>query len=207
MALHAPLFQSLVEGFDETQRHVALDLGAASTELLGWLGRSRCRADIADLAFFGGVERLNAAEPGPELEEVAESLLPDLRPDDPIDLVFCWDLPNYLTLEALSALMRAIGQRARPRALVHALIFYAGRDMPEHPGRFVPTEDGELMDLSMPCEQIAAPRYSPRSWARACARSRSIVRACSATACRSSCSSSGRNGASIPRISCRRRVS
>ena len=161
VALHAPLFQSVVESFDETQRHVALDFGAASTELLAWLGRSRCRVEIADLAFFGGIERLNAAEPGPELTGAAESLLPDPRPDDPIDLVFCWDLPNYLSLDALAALMRAIGDRARPGALVHALIFYAGREMPERPGRFVPTEAGELMDLSAPSESIAAPRYSP----------------------------------------------
>ena len=161
VALHAPLFQGLVESFDETQRHVALDLGAASTELLAWLGRSRCRVEIADLAYFGGIERLNAAEPGPELAEVAESVLPGLRLDDPIDLVFCWDLPNYLSLDALSTLMCAIERRARPGAIVHALIFYAGRDMPERPGRFVPTEHGELLDLSEPGMPVEAPRYSP----------------------------------------------
>lgn len=161
MALHAPLFQTLVEGLDETQRHVALDLGTASTGMLGLLGRSRCRVDIVDLAYFGSIERLNAAEPGAALTGVAESLLPSPRPDDAIDLVFCWDLPNYLSLDALAALMRAIGQRARPYALVHALIFYAGRDMPAHPGRYVPTEAGELMDLSAPGTTVAAPRYSP----------------------------------------------
>ena len=160
-ALHAPLFQYLVAGLEATERHVVLDLGAASTDMLALLGRSRCRAEIADLAHFGGIETLNAAEPGRAIAEVAESLLPNPRPGDAIDLVFCWDLLNYLTLDALSALMEAIGQRARPGALAHALIFYADREMPERPGRFVPTESGELVDQSTPAARVAAPRYSP----------------------------------------------
>jgi hypothetical protein len=41
------------------------------------------------------------------------------------------------------------------------LVFYAGRDMPAHPGRYVPTESGELIDLSVPGTTVAAPRYSP----------------------------------------------
>jgi hypothetical protein len=159
--LHAPLFQDLVTNLDETERHVVLDLGAASTPMLALLGRSRCRVEIADLAHFGGTEYLNSAELGPALAQAADSLLPNRLSDDAIDLVFCWDLPNYLTLDALSALMDAIGGRARSGALAHALICYADRDMKEHPGRFVPTADGELMDHSPPGEAIAAPRYSP----------------------------------------------
>ena len=160
-ALHAPLFQNLMTRLDASERHVALDLGAASTEMLALLGRSRCCVEIADLAHFGGLDQLNTMEPGPALGEAAESLLPKRLSDEAIDLVFCWDLPNYLTLDALSALLDAIGRRARPGALAHALIFYAERDMKEHPGRFVPTADGELIDHSPPGAAIAAPRYSP----------------------------------------------
>jgi S-adenosylmethionine:diacylglycerol 3-amino-3-carboxypropyl transferase len=160
-ALHAPLFQDLVAGLDATRRHVILDLGAASTEMLALLGRSRCRVEVADLAHFGGIDRLNRAEPGPAITEAAESVLPDRLTDDAIDLVFCWDLPNYLTLDALSGLMGAIGRRARPGALAHALIFYADRDMNEQPGRFVPTANGGLIDRGAPGAALAAPRYSP----------------------------------------------
>ncbi|MGI9237166.1 MAG: hypothetical protein ACR2QZ_07200 [Woeseiaceae bacterium] len=160
-ALHAPLFQDLLAGLHETERHVVLDLGAASTAMLALLGRSRCRVEIADLAHFGGIDELRSAESGPALADAAESLLPNRLSGDAFDLVFCWDLPNYLTLDALSALMSAIAHRARPGAVAHALIFYAGRDMKEHPGRFIPTADGELIDRSVPGAAIAAPRYSP----------------------------------------------
>ena len=131
--------------------------------MLDLLSRSRCRVEIADLAHFGGIDLLNRAEPGPALAEAAESLLPKRLTDDAVDLVFCWDLPNYLKLDAMSALMGAIGRRARPGALAHALIFYADREMKEHPGRFVPTADGELNDRSAPGAAIAAPRYSPEA--------------------------------------------
>ena len=159
--LRAPLFHDLVAGLDATERRVVLDLGAASTAMLALLGRSRCRVEVMDLPHFGGIERLNATEPGPALVDAAESLFPNRLPIHSVDLVFCWDLPNYLTLSALSALMDAIGRCARPGAVAHALIFYAERDMKEHPGRFVPTADGELVDHSAASAAIAAPRYSP----------------------------------------------
>jgi hypothetical protein len=161
-AFHAPLFHDLVTGLDATERHVVLDLGAASTAMLALLGQSRCRVEIADLAHFGGLDRLNTIEPGPALPIAVNDMLPNLPPDDAFDLVFCWDLPNYLTLNALSALMNAIAQRARPGAVAHALIYYAEREMCEQPGRFIPTADGnELIDYSAARAAIAAPRYSP----------------------------------------------
>jgi hypothetical protein len=156
--LQAPLFRDLVARLDSTERHVVLDLGAASTTMLALLGRSRCRVEIVNLANFGGIDRLNATEPGPALVDAAGSLLPNRLPIEAVDLVFCWDLPNYLTLSALSALMDAIGRCARPGALAHALVCYAERDMNEHPGRFVPTADGELIDYSATGAAITAPQ-------------------------------------------------
>ena len=157
-------------GLDATERHVVLDLGAASTAMLALLGRSRCRVEIADLAHFGGIDHLNKTELGPALANAADSVLPKPLPGDAIDLVFCWDLPNYLTLNALSGLMNAIGNRARPGALAHALIYYAEHDMREHPGRLVPTADGELMDSNATRAVIAAPRYSPEDLGKSMGR-------------------------------------
>jgi hypothetical protein len=164
-ALHAPLFADLVAGLDETQRHVVLDLGAASTSMLALLGRARSRVEIADLAHFDGIEQLNNAEPGPALADAAESVLPGPLPEEAIDLVFCWDLPNYLALPSLAALMDAIGRRACYGALAHALIVYSETDMPECPGRYIPTPDGDLIDHCAPGTVIRAPRYSPEDLA------------------------------------------
>ena len=159
-AVRAPLFKDLVTGLEDTGRHVILDLGAASTAMLAILGRARCRVEIADFAHFGGIDMLNNAEPGPSLVAAAESWIREQPADDLIDLILCWDVPNYLTLDALSALMTAIGRRARPGAIAHALIFYSAREMRDHPGRFIPTADGDLMDCETQGMAVAAPRYS-----------------------------------------------
>jgi hypothetical protein len=160
-ALNAPLFRLLADDLDASGRRIILDLGAASTPMLSLLGRCRCRVEIADVAGDGGIERMNAEESRDALAYMAESLLPEHQAGDGVDLIFCWDLPNYLKPDAMSALMNAVAARARPGALAHALIVYSERSMPDRPGRFVPTEDMRLVNHAAPAAAIAAPRYSP----------------------------------------------
>ncbi|HUD97749.1 MAG TPA: hypothetical protein VMO24_09410 [Woeseiaceae bacterium] len=159
--LNAPLFRLLIDQLDSSGRRVILDLGAASTPLLALLGRSRCRVEIADVASDGGIGRVNTDAPADDRVRTAESLLPGHLPGGAVDLVFCWDLLNYLKPEAISALMNAIAARARPGTLVHALVVYSERSMPDRPGRFVPTEDLKLVNRVAPAAVIEAPRYSP----------------------------------------------
>ncbi|HET6628378.1 MAG TPA: hypothetical protein VFG91_01255 [Woeseiaceae bacterium] len=167
-ALKAPLFRSLVERLEAGGRHVILDLGAASNPMLALLGQFRCRVDIADLASDGGLERMNADAEGDDLVARAESLLPRLRANDAgYDLVYCWDLPNYLKPAALSALMSAIAARTgRTGLLAHALIVYSERTMPERPGGWVPMEDLTLVDRNGTSAEVKAPRYSPEDLGR-----------------------------------------
>lgn len=168
-ALNAPLFRSIVEQLEAGGRHVVLELGAASTPMLELLGQYRCRVQIADLA-DGGIEQLNAAAALEEgaaaaLAATAEALLPS-REDEPFDLVFCWDLPNYLKPAAVSALMQGIAARTQFRGLAHALIVYSERSMPERPGRWMPGEELRLVDKSGAAPQVPAPRYSPEDLGR-----------------------------------------
>jgi hypothetical protein len=160
-ALNAPLFRLLVDQLDTTERRIILDLGAASTPMLSLLGRSRCRVEIADLASDGWLDRINAEAPADVLATMAESLLPRHEAEDAVDLVFCWDMLNYLKPEGVSALMAAIAARARPGTLAHALIVYSERSMPARPGRFIPSEDARLINRAAPGALIEAPRYSP----------------------------------------------
>lgn len=168
-ALKVPLFRLLVDRLEAGNRHVILDLGAASTPTLALLGQFRCRVDIADLASYGGIELMNAEPEEGETEEDliarAESLLPGSQGDE-VDIVLCWDLPNYLKPARLSALMTAIAARARPGTLAHALIVYSDRSMPERPGRFVPDEELKLVNRAGSAAEIAAPRYSPEDLGR-----------------------------------------
>ena len=166
-AVKAPLFRLLEDQLDAPQRRaVVLDLGAASTPMLAFLGEYRSRVQIADLTDNGGLERLNDPEASPAvLAETARSLLPT-HDGKAIDIVYCWDTLNYLNTAGISALMEAITERGRPGTLAHALIMYADRMMPAHPAFFVPTPERRLFNKNPATGETNAPRYSPEDLGR-----------------------------------------
>lgn len=172
--LRAPLFHELVERIPEDSRRVVLDLGPARPETVALFSRFRCRMEIADLAT--SLANLNAASAaGEDLVAAAQAALPAAR-SEPVDVVLCWDLLNYLDRPALSALMETIALRCRPGALVHFLLAYAQPRMPARPGRFAPLADGRLLHEALTPEQRPAPRYSPEDLAR-CLPDFQVVRA------------------------------
>ncbi len=161
-ALNAPLFHSVVDRLEDGGRWVVLDLGAARTETVALLSRFRCRLEIADLA--EGVDSLNAEQTPQQQRSRAEALLPARR-REPTDIVFCWDLLNYLNRPALACLMEAIAARSRRGTLVHALVYYSARRMPARPSCFVPLDDQRLMNVAPQTAECDAPRYSPEDLA------------------------------------------
>ena len=137
---------------------MVLDLGPVRSETVALLTPYRCRLDIADLA--DGLPALDQ-EPDPALlRERAEGLLPPAR-KEPIDIVLCWDLLNYLQRPAITALMTCLSARMRPGAFAHLLIVYSGTTMPARPSRFAPLPDGRLVETATTGERRSAPRYSP----------------------------------------------
>lgn len=156
--VNAPLFRRLVESLSEERRSVVLDLGPVRSETVALLTPYRCRLDIADLA--DGLPALDQ-EPDPALlRERAEALLPPAR-KEPVDIVLCWDLLNYLQRPAITALMTCLSARMRPGAFAHLLIVYSGTTMPARPSRFAPLPDGRLIETATTGDRRNAPRYSP----------------------------------------------
>jgi hypothetical protein len=87
-------------------------------------------------------------------------MLPPPR-DELVDIVLCWDILNYLTRPSIRALMDGIARRCHAGSLVHALIVYSAPRMSSRPGRYVPTDDGRVLNVSGSGSQIESPRYSP----------------------------------------------
>jgi hypothetical protein len=162
--VNAPLFRRLVESLSEEKRSLVLDLGSARPETVSLLTPFRCRLEIADVA--DGLADLDAEEDPALRAAKAEALLPPARAE-PVDIVLCWDLLNYLQRPALSALMAAVAGRMRPGAFAHVLIVYSGTRMPARPSQFSPLPDGRLIELPASGEQRNAPRYSSDDLRRA----------------------------------------
>ena len=99
------------------------------------------------------------------LRQTVETLLPR-RGTEGIDIVLCWDLINYLSAPALTAVMEGIAARCKSGALAHGLVYYSMRTMPQQPGCFVPVDDQRLINKALPGPERPAPRYSPEDLAR-----------------------------------------
>lgn len=165
----APLLHRILDhGEDPGPRIVALDLGPPNQAVLDRIGANRpCRVEIADLAASGGIEILGNTD---LLDEHGPSLVSSLLPPpgrDPLELILCWDLPNYLSTAALKILFDALGHRAAPGCKLHMLIAYSKRDMASRPARYAPAEDGTLAQICIGGELSRAPRYSPEDLGRA----------------------------------------
>lgn len=161
--LHAPLFEQLVHGLEEDRRHVVLDCGAARAGTINLLSRYRCRLDVLDLALV--LPELNAQADQQARRAALAGRLPNAQ-TEPAELVFCWNLLNYLQPGDISALIERLLPLLAPAARLHALIEYSSPLMPASPGHWVPDHNGRLFADQEDVEQIPAPRYSPRALER-----------------------------------------
>ena len=107
-----------------------LDLGPAIGSNVEYLSQYGCRLSIQDLY----LTRSSAVD-GEELgAEFFEQLLP--LPDGPLyNVVFAWDLFNYLSRKELKHLTARLRQACRPGAQVLALI-WIHKSIPAQPIRF-----------------------------------------------------------------------
>lgn len=156
----------MLEGPESEQRLVALDFGAPCQKLINRIAaRQPCRIEIADFVANDGIARLNLDEPE-SLQARLISLLPPPN-QERLNLILCWDLPNYLVLPALGSLIALLGARAAPGCRLHMLISYSRRDMPVLPARYLPGEDGQLTQKCVNADRTPAPRYSPEDLGKA----------------------------------------
>ncbi|TVS13392.1 MAG: hypothetical protein EA419_02105 [Wenzhouxiangella sp.] len=157
--LQAPLFEQLIRSLDEDRRHVVMDCGAARSGTIALLSELRCRLDILDLAQclpeLGGLE-----DPGERRACLAECLPGSGR--EPVDLVFCWNLLNYLKPADIETVGKLLSPLLKPGARLHALIEYSSPLMPASPGHWVPDASARLFADQVDLDQIPSPRYSPK---------------------------------------------
>lgn len=162
-ALSAPLFHSLMQRLGAGGRWIIYDLGAAHSATIKAFNRFRCRLEIVDLA--EGLDSLNGETDARRMRQRAELLLP-ARGSEPVDVVLCWDLINYLNQPALNALMECIASRCKRGALAHGLVYYSTKAMPDRPCVFVPIDDQRIAQRAVPARERPAPRYTPEDLAR-----------------------------------------
>ncbi len=165
----APLLDRvLINSGDPDQRVNALDFGGPCQSLLEKLSLNHpCRIEVADFARGGGLKALGELE---SLQEEGAEVLRRLLPppgDDKLDLIFLWDLPNYLSLEELSFVIDYLRDRVAPGCRLHMLIAYSKREIAAEPAHYQTDAEGNLIQICANDKLLEVPRHTQEDLAPA----------------------------------------
>lgn len=154
----SPLFHKVVAQFDDTTRHVILELGSTSSGTLAMLQGKRCRLLVANTAL--ALSALNEKSQDAEsLSQEVATLIFDAGVEK-VDTVFCWDLLNYLSLPLMKAFTTRLAAIMAPGGMVHAYIHSAYATMPQYPQRYSLQGDDRVLRLDRDPDVRKTPRYS-----------------------------------------------
>ena len=111
------LLPALFQHIDEGRRISVLNIGPALPETIDFLSKYRCKLYIADL--FTELPFECPEEGEPDLAyQLSEALM--LPGNCQIDLCLFWDIFNYLSPQAIAALVEVLTPHLQPDALAHA---------------------------------------------------------------------------------------
>ena len=120
------LLASVLQREEEGERVTVLDVGPALPETVEFFANGPCSLHIADL--FGALP-LHPEEAGFAYREQWRDVLP-LSAGTRFDICLFWDLFNYLSLPAASALLQVLRPHLHPETRGHAFGVHK-RGMPE----------------------------------------------------------------------------
>ncbi|MEE4297095.1 MAG: hypothetical protein V2J20_10840 [Wenzhouxiangella sp.] len=161
--LAAPLFAQAIGDLDPEQRVIVLDLGNIRSGTVELFATYRCRLDIANLP---DVLPLPGVEDDPDVRSRVLASVLTVHDREPLDLVLCWNLLNYLDREDIRQLIELLAPRLKAGTRLHALMEYASPLMPATPGAWVPDTNGRLHASQVDEEQTDSPRYKPKELER-----------------------------------------
>lgn len=115
---HSPGLLSAVIHLKEGQKYKILDLGKAAGATIDFFSKYSCRLHIADI--IGRIAGISLSGK----QENSERLLRELAPgeDGEFDLIFAWDIFNYLTPRQFQILSYRLAQLGKPGTKMLALI-------------------------------------------------------------------------------------
>jgi len=153
---HSPGLLSTVIHLREGRKYKILDLGKAAGSTIDFFSKYSCRLHIADIV--GQIAGISLSGK----QEDSERLLRELAPgeDGEFDLIFAWDIFNYLSRRQFQILSYRLAQLGKPGSKMLAFILAENGDSCE-PSIYKIVEKGSLIRESMRLSGKQAKWYSP----------------------------------------------
>lgn len=143
----------------ESRVHV-LDLGAAVGANVEFLaGRFVCKLQVGDLYRSLVADAARFADPETDLVALFRAVLP-APPGRRFDLVFAWDLVDYLTKPQIRALSTVLAERCRPGARLFLMVA-TGKEIAQTPLRYLFHDEASLIYRDRSPHTRPGPRYRP----------------------------------------------
>jgi hypothetical protein len=138
----------------------ALDLGAAVGANVEFLaGRFVCKLQVGDLYRSLVADAARFADPESDLVALFREVLP-APPGRRFDLVFAWDLVDYLTKPQIRALATVLAERCRPGAQLFLMVS-TGKEIAQTPVRYLFHDETSLLYRDRSPHTRPGPRYRP----------------------------------------------
>ncbi len=148
------LLPALFRHIDEDRRITVLNIGPALPETVEFLSNYRCKLHISDL--FAELPFECSEEGGPDLvKQLSDALM--LPSSCQIDLCLFWDIFNYLSPQAIAALVEVLTPHLLPSALAHAYTVHKLKS-PQGNQLYSISSTENIISRSRP---VALPGYSP----------------------------------------------
>jgi len=151
--------EHVIERLEDAPRPGVLDLGAPIASNVSLYARHGARITFADLYRFYAPVRAQTTS-----ARTFTALLPDTAFH--IDIIFAWDLLNYLSLEEIGWLGDAIREKCAPGAILFALVSCPG-PMPTTPSFHTIAGRDTLVVAMKTSDATTFPGYSEQTLLRA----------------------------------------
>ena len=156
----SPSLSFIREHLAADHTRAVLDLGMPSGGNVDFFARVSCMLYVEDLYYS-----LLALPPPTEPEDektherrVAACLAH--APETRFDMIFAWDLINYMHPDMIHALMKRLSGGCRSRALLYFVLFTAPT-IPSEPGKISISGDDRIHYQATAAADIPNPRYTP----------------------------------------------
>ena len=156
----------LLEQIASAQRWRILDLGAPRGSNIDYMSQYSC------VLHFGGLPQTLAEDPAMSLEEheerdVESAVERTIQCEDGVrfDVIFAWDLFDYLDATTVHTIMRRIGDYCRTGTVLY-LMTSTGEQIPDEPGRYTIVDEQHLRFERLGMGTRNGMKYSPRGLER-----------------------------------------
>ena len=159
MSINSPLLFDMLENLSPILQHTIFDAGRASGSSIDYFCDFRCKLFITDsVSEIYNLDPVTINTPHKWHRTLVKTMQLYKRDKAGLDVIFLWDLPNYLAPNHLKGLINYLLPHASDRVLLHAYL-YSARQMPAAPANYHIRRNNTVVIDPGSAERIDCPMY------------------------------------------------